>query len=272
MKSLAQYVRASSGWKTRINGSNTISFKRHSTVPIRTEAVKKAWRQNRTPQNHQITITRALILNLQDPLVDMWREATRQLESVVSNAPTNLCALYNLAILHEDRGRGGKASHLWKALAAHLPRLPPPIRKAVIQKSGTSSTSSSTESETAAIPWKLPLPLGTDLCGNKKARKQLEAWTFLDFNWGRGNLKGRIWTSPDGNQLLEKDEFIEMVVLAGNPLMSLDDLERHFGPPHALRRCMAGDLLDYKDGITVVAIDGKTAEIWLERGKSRGLK
>lgn len=226
-------------------------------------AIEKA--HTLAPDNALITTTRALILHLQDPVVDMWPEATLQLEAVANKIPTDLCALYNLAVLHEDRGRDGKAAHLWEALSTHLDQLPAPIRAAVTQKTGKPSTAASPPSGPAVIPWKLPLALGTDLMENEAAREKLASWKHLRFNWGKGNLQGRIWTGPDGTQILEKDEFVDMVVLVGKHVRTLTELERHFGPARASHHGTGGLLLDYADGVTAMVVNGKPTEIWFER-------
>ena len=217
------------------------------------------------PKNPLIATTRALILNLQDPMVDMWQEATHQLEIIVNQTPTDLCALYNLAVLHEDRGRDGKAAQLWEALTSHLSQLPAPIQTAVALKAGISQKGLAPPSQPAAIPWQLPLALGTDLLEDATAKKKLASWTHLDFNWGKGNLQGRIWTGPDGTQILEKDEFVDMVVLTCDNGKALAELDRHFGPPRSSRHGTGGLLLDYASGITALVTNGKPTEIWLEQ-------
>ena len=226
-------------------------------------AIEKA--HTLAPDNALITTTRALILNLQDPVVDMWPEATHQLAAVADKTPADLCALYNLAVLNEDRGRDGKAAHLWEALRTHLGQLPAPLRAVVTQKTGKPSTAASPPSGPAVIPWKLPLALGTDLMENEAAREKLASWRHLRFNWGKGNLQGRIWTGPDGTQILEKDEFIDMVVLVGSHVRTLTELERHFGPARASHHGTGGLLIDYADGVTAMVTDGKPTEIWFER-------
>jgi len=66
------------------------------------------------PESRQVSELRALVLYGQEKEIDMWPVATGILEKVA--AAGRASALYNLARLHEERGRNETAQRHWSQL------------------------------------------------------------------------------------------------------------------------------------------------------------
>lgn len=217
------------------------------------------------PDLEEARIIKALILLREDPTIDMWPTSIQMLEKMVAQNENNLCALYNLTILFDDRGRSGKATKLWNRLISKAEQLPIPIRKAVLKRATTSPAAKAPGSSAIELPWKQPIKIGTDFYEDESAKKIIAGWKQTPFDWFNEELKGRILKRGDGIGALDFDGIVEMVVLAGEGLGTMDDLSKRYGLPMHTRKINGGRLVQYNHKWCALVMDGRIKEIWIAR-------
>lgn len=206
-----------------------------------------------------IRMLRAIIMMGEAPDADMWPRAEKIIRELSEIPASRIPALYNLAVMYEQRGRT-QAGELWKTVAKAPEKLPAPFRAQVERR--TPVPAFSPKKIRSEIP-PLPVPIGTDLKEDEKSRNIVETWDKLSFDYRMRKLTGTVYSSPSGISLLELYGFAEMIVLSGEALADIPILP--CDRPLWENRTASGTVCACAPGISVLKQDNKISEIWLQR-------
>ena len=209
-------------------------------------------------------IMKALILIREDPSIDMWPISVKLLEDITTQENDNICALYNLAMLYEERGRSGKAQNVRSKLALKTDHLPAPMRKTLLTKMPKKTILEASSPPVIKPPWAQPLQIGTILEDGNKAEKLIADWVQMPFGWYGDAPQGRMLKNLHGHEILDLDGMVEMVVMTGPDLGTMDNLKKRLGEPVKIYESCSGRLIHYNDQWCILVTGGdKIQEVWI---------
>lgn len=196
---------------------------------------------------------------------DRWPDARDRMAKIADddNASENL--LYNFARMLDERGRDNTARKYWERLHENIDALPVPYQLQVcfrLRKKNCKESVATIES-----PWRnSELPVGQDIRQREVSRQLKQRWSGLVPKVLPG-LTAQVFFNKEGDSLIALDNYIEMMIVRNVPsqLASLAALQNEFGTPHASLPVGAGQLLAYRTGWSVLAVDEKIVEIWITK-------
>ncbi len=215
------------------------------------------------PDNAKVKCLRALVIYKEAFDIDMWPQTVKTLEKILVKGDKPLFIMYNLASLLEDRKRKGEARTAWNQLFENLENIPDPYRAYVCKKAGRSGKKCvPVESNIQALPWNLPVTVGSDLLKEKQAHQTLMTWKKISYYWQNKMMSGHIYISPNGSSVLEVNDFIEMVVLKGEDFGTAQALVSKCGMPDHQRNVCQGTVWTYGPNWSALVKDGMISEVW----------
>ncbi|MDM8560712.1 tetratricopeptide repeat protein [Candidatus Parabeggiatoa sp. HSG14] len=218
------------------------------------------------PDNLEIQGLQALALYEQSEVdIDLWPRSVARLEKLSTKYNVPSSVLYNLARLFEIRPRPAKARYYWNRIAYVANTLPDPIRTIVCRHQSAVKNCNRNIKQTLhkQPPWKWPIPFEWQPLSEQMAvMDKLYEWGKpIAFNWYRGDkLRGHIYQHPN-TEVLELDDYMQMQVLKGDDLGTVNQLPNYCGQPLRKRTLATGVLWSCGEW-TALAFDNKIREVW----------
>lgn len=217
------------------------------------------------PDHTEAKGLRALIMYHEAPDVDMWPHAIKLLKELSQRADVPPGILYNLAILLEKRKRSGEAQAVWERLVSAPETVPGLYEANVCRGAGAGARNCLPPKATAnaPFPWRLPVKIGSDLLKDSHSKALLDKWNQTAYDWQNKMIRGHIYLSPNGSSALVVNDFVEMVVLRGRDLGTVEELTGRCGNPFAKIPVHEGEVWSYGPGWSVLIRDMKVHEVWV---------
>ncbi len=201
-----------------------------------------------------------------DDETDLLPIAIRKLERLAARSNASSVYKYNLARLLELHSHQAEALSHWNHLAHSPDSLPVTIRHIVCSEQSMTSQQDCEDNEKnspANSPWRWPVEVaGLERLSSATIQNYLKGWTKKKFDWIKDHLHGHIYQRPDGTaSVLEFDQFVQMQVLKGGQLATIDELAKYCGKTLTQRLIPQGVVSSCEDW-AVLALDGKIREVW----------
>lgn len=215
-------------------------------------------------QSSTLSMLRALIMVDQEPDIDMWPRAVAQLKEMERALESPPWLTYNLATLHTERGRNGKAMQYWNKLLPDIASFPLPYRRKICHHT-QSECEAQTSDQVVKYDWlrdrsRFPVQVGDDI---KDSNLEVFFASATQEHWEIQGLRGTTirWSHATALAVDGTIELIRIFNLADfadliNELMLSDSL------PVAIEG-FDGEL--FLPGITVARREGQETEMWLSR-------
>lgn len=203
--------------------------------------------------------------------LDLWPQAVKRLEELVSQPGVPLSVIFNLARLSEIRLRNHEAFSSWKRLASKINDLPPKIRQIICKKPNLSQACSRTVENELVIspPWQWPISFEQEISLREQPAimKVLKSWGEaipIDFHTkqSKTRIQGNIYQSLDRHiEILELNNYVVMQVLKGDHLATIKDLPKYCGQPIRKSTIAQGKLWSCNTW-TALELNGQIREVW----------
>lgn len=210
------------------------------------------------PSSQQVSELRALVLYGQEKEIDMWPIATRILAEIGSAS-----ALYNLARLHEERGRDKTAQQYWSKLPTLDDQIPEVYLRIACEKLSNTQRCAEPFARHSKnqTQLKIPLKIGTDI-ESPSAKKQLKSWQHQHRKIG--SLSIDLYIDPDGNSWLAINSKLSIFAFANPPYQTTKELMTCCGNPIATEPLGDGEIWSYGNWSAVIN-DQTVSEIWVTK-------
>ncbi len=219
---------------------------------------------DRHPENQTLAMLKALILVDQEPEIDMWPRAVETLQTMERAAETSPTVLFNLARLHQERNRFGKAEVYWTRLNEQITTLPAAYRYQVCTGLGID----------CQMPGELQSTIPDAL--NDLAKFPLHPGYSLQDDQVKSLVSATQWTRLQVQEIevtIIKSENITGFALDGvlelvryqSP--HLQTVERVIAQLMPLDTSMLGTyrVVRYTSGLSVLEREGEPVELWVTR-------
>ncbi len=220
------------------------------------------------PDSQQVSELRALVLYEQEKDIDMWPVATNILEKIAATGSAS--ALYNLARLHEERGRNETAQRYWSQLLSLNDPIPAAYLYIACKKNSAAKSCEQSQPHPPENqpPLQLKLKTGMDI-GSPVAKKQLQNWQHQRREIGP--LPTNLYLAPNGNSWLAIDSQLAIAVALEHPFQTAAELIRCCGTPLAIEPLGDGELWSWGNWSAVIN-DKAVLEIWIAESRSSDKK
>ncbi len=210
------------------------------------------------PDSKRVSELRALVLYGQEKEIDMWPVATRLLKEI---APPNPSTLYNLARLHEERGRHDAARRYWKQLLSQDLPLPQGYLRIACEEIPDPAICDATAPHPASTlpPLALDLKTGMDI-GSPRVKKGLQHWQRQRREIGP--LPVDLFIAANGNSWLAIDSRLTIAVSMEQPSRSPQQLIQCCGKPFAIEPLGDSELWSWGSWSALIVND-MVQEIWI---------
>ena len=209
------------------------------------------------PGDNRIQELKALALYQQDDDIDMWPKAVEILSGL--DLPS---ARYNLAQLHEERGRTEQADTLRKNLLESDQKLPADYASFLCQKLEISKCkASATNNRTSPLAELTFQPEGS--IDDSQIKKRLEKWSHKHNKRSIGPFPIDLYTNKKGNSYLAIDYHLTLAVIKDSRIKDSDALLQRYGKPIETSPLGNAEIWSYGDQGSAL-IEGKNVrEIWI---------
>ncbi len=219
---------------------------------------------NEHPDNTMLSVLKSIVLVDQEPEIDMWPRAVSRMQALDTGAATPVFVIYNLARMHQERERYGKAKEYWDRLYARLPELPLAYQYQVcavveldcLMEEATASFDVGLPNGTEFYPFQPGAPL--DVNALKLALPDAEL-----VHWQIQELIGVTITRGQSTAFV-LDGVIEMVRHESG-FSEFEGLDISGQLPLDIELLAHGSVHRYPGGVSLVEREGKFTELWVSQ-------